>query len=51
MKIAQIKNDLINWRELSSRKILKYLSLIVGSIMFIFMLTFILFPDPLSMRC
>lgn len=46
MKIAQIKNDLINWRELTPKKILKYLSFVVGSIILIFLLVFIFFPDP-----
>ena len=32
MKIAQIKNDLLNWRKLSLQKIAKYVGLIFGSI-------------------
>jgi len=46
MKIAQIKNDLFNWRKLSSGKIVKYISLTVGSVIIICVLAFIFFPDP-----
>ncbi len=46
MKIAQIKKDLFNWRKLSSGKIVKYISLTVGSVIIICVLAFIFFPDP-----
>lgn len=46
MKIVQIKNDLLNWRKLAPREIVKYLSFILGSIVLIFLLALIFFPDP-----
>jgi hypothetical protein len=46
MKIAQIKNDLLNWRKLSLQKIAKYVGFIVGSIMLLCVLIFVFFPDP-----
>ena len=46
MKIAQIKNDLLNWRKLSLQKIAKYVGLIIGSIIFLCVLIFVFFPDP-----
>ena len=46
MKIAQIKNDLLNWRKLSLQKIGKYVGLIIGSIILLCVLIFVFFPDP-----
>ncbi len=46
MKVAKIKNDLFNRRKLSSKKIVKYISLAVGSVIIICALAFIFFPDP-----
>jgi hypothetical protein len=46
MKIAQIKNDLLNWRKLSVQKIAKYLGFIVGSAVLLCLLIFVFFPDP-----
>ena len=45
MKIAQIKNDLLNWRKLSLQKIAKYVGFIIGSIMLLCVLIFVFFPD------
>ena len=47
MKIAQIKNTLFNWKELSMRKIVKRISFILGAIILFFILIFIFFPDPI----
>jgi hypothetical protein len=46
MKIAQIKNDLLNWRKLSLQKIAKYVGLIIGSIILLCVLIFVFIPDP-----
>lgn len=46
MKIAQIKNELLNWRELSPRKVVKYISFVIGAFILILVLIFIFFPDP-----
>src|SRR3989339_175602 len=46
MKIAHIKNALLNWRELSPRKVVKYISFVIGAFILILVLIFIFFPDP-----
>lgn len=46
MKIAQIKNELVNWRDLSPRKVVKYISIVIGTFILILVLIFIFFPDP-----
>ena len=46
IKIPQIKNAFLNWRELSLLKVMKYVSFIIGAIIITCLLVFVFFPDP-----
>lgn len=46
MKIAQVKNDLSNWKKLSVGKVVKYASFVIGAVIIICLLVLIFFPDP-----
>ncbi len=46
MKTPQIKNASFNWSELSLRRVVKYISFIIGVVLLICVVIFIFFPDP-----
>ena len=46
MKTPRVKNNSFSWRKLSLRKVVKYVSFIIGGAVLFCVLMFILFPDP-----
>jgi len=46
MKTPRIKNTFFKWKDLSLRKVLKYLGIVIGGAVLFFVLIFIFFPDP-----
>ena len=46
MKTPQIKNTFLKWKDISLRKVVKYASIAIGTIIIICVLLFIFFPDP-----
>jgi len=48
VKTPETETESFNWRKLSLKKIAKYFSFIIGSIILLCVLTFIFFPDPFT---
>lgn len=45
-KIEEIKNSFLNWKDLSFKKVAKYISIVIGAVILLCVLIFIFFPDP-----